>query len=263
MALSLRNTKLRPIGRLVFANAEGELPRLGCAPLGHLGGLVTDFATALYSQIDDPTLSIVLRGSLARGGRSPADIDLMLISQKRPVLPPLKTLPQLPLDVELGLVPLERFRDSARGAWPRFALAYSGWTIAGPDKLRELPEPRMGPAVIAHLRGVKRWWPLYPLDWAVGEAERRQINGWLAKRIIRALAEGEMVRRGVYSRDIWPCLQLAVLAFPKHANLLVQIAEQAIFPSGKFVNRANLLAARPLLERAHAIHLNRQIKLPY
>lgn len=262
MVLSLRDSRLRPLGKLVRANQKGELPRLGCRPGGSMGSIVTEFAKALYSQIGDTELSIVLRGSLARGGKSPADIDLMLISHKRPDLPSLRVLPKLPLEVELGLVPSERFNDPKRGAWPRFALAHSGCTIVGPDYLSDLPEPKMGPVVIAHLRGLRRWWPLHPLDWAASEGERRQINGWLAKRIIRSLAEGEMLRRAVYSRDIWPCLQVASLAFPEHSALLTDIAEQAVFPSGKFVNRSRILEARPLLEQAYALHLHQPIQLP-
>lgn len=262
MVLSLRDSRLRPLGSLIRANQNGELPRLGRPPVGRMGSLVTDFAKALYYQIGDTELSVVLRGSLARNGRSPADIDLMLISHKKPSLPSLKTLPKLSLEVELGLVPIEIFDDSERGAWPRFALGHSGWTLVGPDYLHDLPEPKMGPVVIAHLRGLRRWWPLHPLDWASSEVERRQINGWLAKRIIRSLAEGEMLRRGVYSRDIWSCLQLASLAFPKHSALLIDIAEQAVFPSGSFVNRSRILKARPLLERAYSLHLRRPIQLP-
>lgn len=262
MGPSLRDSRLRPLGKLVRPNHSGALPRLGFSPVGRMGRLVIEFAKALHSQIGDAELSIVLRGSLARGGMSPADIDLMLISHKRPDLPSLKALPKLPLEVELGLVPLKRFNDPKRGAWPRFALAHSGCTIVGPDYLSGLPEPKMGPVVIAHLRGLRWWWPLHPLDWASSEGERQQINGWLAKRIIRSLAEGEMLRRGVYSRDIWPCLQIASLAFPKDTILLTHIAELAVFPSGKFSSRSRLLEAKPLLERAHALHLRQSIKLP-
>ncbi len=262
MVLSIRDSRLRPLGKLVRANQKGELPRLGSRPVGRMGRIVTEFAKALHSRIGDTELSIVLRGSLARGGKSPADIDLMLISHKRPELPPLKTLPELPLEVELGLVSFNRFNDPKHGAWPRFALAHGGCTIIGPDYISDLPEPKMGPVVIAHLRGVRRWWPQGPLDWASSEGKRRQINAWLAKRIIRSLAESEMLRRGVYSRDIWPCLQIASLAFPKDTALLTDTAERAVFPSGSFSSRARLLQARPLLERAHALHLGRSIRLP-
>jgi len=262
MRLNLRGSRLRPIGHLARANSAGQLPRLGCAPVGRLGNLVINFAEALHAQIGDPELSVVLRGSLARGGKSPADIDLMLISPEPPTLPSLDTLPPLPLPVEAGIVPLMRFQDTVLGSWPRFALAHSGWTITGPDVLRDLPSPRVGSVIIAHLRGVKRWWPRHPEDWASNMSTRRLINGWLAKRIIRSLAEGEMARRGVYSRDIWPCLQIANRAFPAHAALLTDIAEQAVFPSGKFMCRARLLTARPLLERAYARHLHKPLKLP-
>lgn len=263
MALSLRGTRLRPLGHLARADSSGRLPRLGYAPSGKLGDAVTDFARVLHAQIGDPELSVVLRGSLARGGRSPADIDLMLISPQPLDLPPLDTLPALPLPVEAGPVPLDRFKDPVRGAWPRFALAHSGWTLAGPDRLADLPPPRMGPVVIAHLRGVRRWWPRHPEDWASSLAERRLINGWLAKRIIRSLAEGEMARRGVYSRDVWPCLQVASLAFPTQSALLTDIAEQAVHASGQPAKRARLLAARSLLEQAYARHLHHPLRLPH
>jgi hypothetical protein len=262
MRLSLRGSRLRPIGHLSRADSAGQLPRLGRAPVGRLGNLVTNFAEALHAQIGDPELSVVLRGSLARGGQSPADIDLILISSKTPTLPALETLPPLPLPVEADLVTLESFQDPLCQTWTRFALAHSGWTIVGPDLLRNLSSPCIGPVVIGHLRGVREWWPCRPEDWASSMSERRLINGWLAKRIIRSLAEGEMVRRNVYSRNIWPCLQLASIAFPAHAALLTYIAEQAIFPSGKFTCRAHLLTARSLLEKAYTRHLHRPLKLP-
>lgn len=141
-------------------------------------------------------------------------------------------------------------------------LAHCGWTLAGPDRLRVLPQPRIGPVVIAHLRGVRRWWPRHPEDWACARAERRLINGWLAKRLLRSLAEGEMLRRGLYSRDIWPCLQIACRAFPNQGALSTDIAETAVAPGGDFSARARLLEARPLLERAHAIHLRQCLRLP-
>ncbi|MEM7731092.1 MAG: hypothetical protein AAF311_17865 [Pseudomonadota bacterium] len=116
MALSLRGNRLRPFGRLARADGSGRLARRGQAPTGPLGDAVTEFAHALHARIGDPELSIVLRGSLARGGRSPADIDLMLIWPQPPELPRLDTPPALPLPVEAGLVPLGRFSDPMRGA---------------------------------------------------------------------------------------------------------------------------------------------------
>lgn len=263
MALRLRGTRLRPLGRLARADGSGRPARLGQAPTGPLGDAVTEFAQTLHARIGDPELSIVLRGPLARGGRSPADIDLMPMSPQPPELPPLDSLPTLPLPVEAGLVPLGRFSDPVRGAWPRFTLAHTGWTLAGPDRLTDLRPPRMGLVVIAHLRGVRRWWPRHPEDWASSVAERRLIGGWLAKPIIRALAEGEMAHRGVYSRDVWPCLQVASLALPVRSALLTDIAEQAVHPSGQPVSRARMLAARPLLEQAYARHLHRPLNLPH
>ena len=116
MAPSLRGTRLRPIGRLARADASGRLSRLGRAPAGKLGAAVIIFTRVLHDRVGDPDLSIILRGSLARGSRSSADIDLTLISTQLPTLPPMNTLPPLPLPVEAGLVPLRRFRDPARGA---------------------------------------------------------------------------------------------------------------------------------------------------
>ena len=258
----LRGTRLRRIGHLARADSAGRLPRLGRAPEGPMGASVHRFAEALHARIGDPDLSVVLRGSLARGSSSAADVDLMLITPDPPELPPLDMLPPLPLPVEASLVPLDRFDNPDRGAWPRFSLAHAGWTLAGPDRLTELPAPCMGPVVIAHLRGVRRWWPCHPEDWASSLGERRLINGWLAKRILRSLAEGEMLRRGVYSRDVWPCLQLACLAFPASVDLLTQVAEEIVRPTGTPAARARLLAARPLLEWAHARHLRRRIALP-
>ena len=71
-----------------------------------------------------------------------------------------------------------------------------------------------------------------------------------------------MLKQSAYSRDIWPCLQIASLAFPKHSLLLTDIAEEAVSLSGSFVNRCRLLEARSLLEQAYALHLCRRIRLP-
>ncbi len=264
MVLTPATGPLRPIGTLSRADAAGHLPRLGRAPSGPIGRSVDDFAKALHSAMGDAGASIVLRGSLARGASAPADIDLMIITGAEITLPPLESLPPLPLPVEANIVPRATFDGpGGRGAWVRFALAHCGWTLAGPDLLTALPPPRLDRTAIAHLRNVARWWPHQPLDWAVSMAERRLIQQWLAKRVLRALAEGEMVRRGLYSRDIWPCLTLAAQAYPTRRAALADIAEQAIAPSGHWRDMARMVdAARRPLELAFLRHLHRTLRLP-
>lgn len=264
MVLTPATGRLRPIGTLSRADSSGHLPRLGRPPSGPIGRVAQDFALALHSAMGDAKASVVLRGSLARGASAPADIDLMVITGTDIALPPLESLPPLPLPVEASIVPRATFDGpGGRGAWVRFALAHCGWTLAGPDLLTALPPPRLDRRAIAHLRNVARWWPRQPLDWAVSMAERRLIQQWLAKRILRALAEGEMVRRGLYSRDIWPCLTVAAQSYPTRHAALTDMAEQAIGPSGHWrdVNRM-VDAARWPLERAFRRHLRRTLRLP-
>lgn len=262
MVLIPARPPLRPMGRLSRTDASGHLPRLGRAPMGPLGGQLGAFARALADHLP-AGVSVVLRGSLARGASTAADVDLMLIAPETVAPPPLHRLPPLPLPVEMSVVPTEILLHDCAGAWPRFALAHCGWTLAGPDHLPDLPEPKLDRTAIAHLKGVRRWWPRRPLDWGASMALRRLILQWLAKRILRSLAEGEMVRRGLYSRDIWPCLQVAAHAHPAASTALTRVAEQAVSPNGHPATFARLTrTTRPLLERAYLRHMGRPLQLP-
>ncbi|MEM9797946.1 MAG: hypothetical protein AAF919_15750 [Pseudomonadota bacterium] len=254
--------RLRPLGRLSRADDSGVLPRLGRAPSGPLASAINVFAKDLLARTGTEGVSVILRGSLARGARTAADVDLALVTDGAATRPPFDP-PDLPLPVEISVVTRETLLARPDGAWPRFALAHCGWTLAGPDLLTDLPPPRLGPVAIAHLRNVRRWWPVAPLDWTAALAERRQICEWLGKRMIRALAEGEMVRRNVYSRDIWPCFRIATLAHPRGRAVLRHIALQAVAPDGRPETLSRMtVAARPLLERAYRVHLGRPLRLP-
>ncbi|MEM7766329.1 MAG: hypothetical protein AAF253_02450 [Pseudomonadota bacterium] len=187
----------------------------------------------------------------------------MVITPTATELPDRSDLPPLPLPVEISIVLKDDFLDHPRGGWPRFALAHCGWTLTGSDLLTNLPPPRLGDVAIAHLRNVRRWWPCRPLDWSPSLAMRRLTLQWLAKRIVRALAEGPMVRQGVYSRDIWPCLQIASATYPHAAADLRLVASQAVWPDGAIGTFGEMVRrTRPLLIEAHRRHLHRRLDLP-
>ncbi|WP_092779123.1 nucleotidyltransferase domain-containing protein [Jannaschia pohangensis] len=59
----------------------------------------------MMNGLGDRIVSVILRGSLARGFANPADIDLMIVlrdpRERSPVLP---TLPILQLPIEIGVL---------------------------------------------------------------------------------------------------------------------------------------------------------------
>lgn len=224
---------LRPIGRIAFADAQGRLPRLGRPPSGPLGALARRLSDRIAADLGPDLVSVALRGSVARGTDVPgaSDLDLVVVrraSDEEPALPPCE------VEVEVSAMTLDALLHERPFAWMRFALAHSGWTIAGRDVVAELPEPTLGPHCVAHLKSVERWsaaWPGYLVGDA-DEAERRLTCRWLMKRIVRSAFETVMLEIGGYTRDIHPCAEAAAARHPERADRIWRAAELAVAPTG-------------------------------
>lgn len=223
---------LRPIGRLFEADALGRLPRLGRAPKGPHGALAHRIAAQVAEGVGDDFVSVVLRGSVARGTEVPeaSDLDLVVVTWSGEAGP---RPPEGEFEVEVATIALDALRSDRNAAWMRFALAHSGWTLRGRDVVTDLPEPVLGPHCVAHLWSVERWgrdWPVM-LDADPSSAERRLTCRWLMKRIVRSAFEGVMLDLRAYSRDIHPCAVAAARAHPEHAERIWRAAELAVSPT--------------------------------
>ena len=224
---------LRPIGRIAFADAQGRLPRLGRSPSGPPGALARRLAEGIAADLGPDLVSVALRGSVARGTDVPggSDLDLVVVrraSDEEPALPPSGG------EVEVSAMTIDALLHEPSFAWMRFALAHSGWTIAGRDVAAALPEPTLGPHCVAHLKGVARWgaaWRGY-LAGDADDAERRLTCRWLMKRIVRSAFETVMLEMGGYTRDIHPCAEAAARRHPEQAERIWRAAELAVAPTG-------------------------------
>ena len=179
-------------------------------------------------------IALLVRGSVARGGaRDAMDLDLVIVTRERQEDEALwQTLPRFgALPVEWSVLPEGRLREAPDQARLRFALAHGGVTWWGPDIVGALPDPVLGPHVVMHLKGLRHWSRAVRGYWGASALDRRAVCRWAAKRTIRALAEPELLRLRVYSRDLWPCLTIAARAHPAHRAALLDMATLATRPT--------------------------------
>ncbi len=227
---------LMPIGRLIHADKNGVLPRIGCPPHPSWSSVLNDLVWQLQSHCTDNAFSVVLRGSVARGAslNEAADLDLVILYDD--TMPPIQNLqsnvvPTLP--IEVSYIERNALKTDAKWVWMRFMLAHNGHTILGPDTLKDLPEPRIGPQCYAHLRDADEWLRDWRLYWD-RDQDYPAICTWLMKRIVRALFESQVTRINAFSRDIYPCAQVAKDAFPHARPAIHKAAELAITPTSDF-----------------------------
>jgi Nucleotidyltransferase domain len=232
---------LHPIGTLLPANANGELPRLGGPPHASWTPVLNDVIDQFRKATLGTELSIALRGSAARGVAidDAADLDLVVLIDD-PVfsLDEIVSASAPGLSIETSYIPRRKLIDGSKLAWMRFTLAHSGYTIFGDDLLSALPEPRLGPHCIAHLRNADKWLQKWKSYWDE-DKDHQAICQWLMKRIIRSLFESQMMRINAYSRDIYPCAKVATEAFPDLSDAIWAAATFAVSPvaDGEAVDR--------------------------
>jgi hypothetical protein len=225
---------LRPIGQLVRADANGFLPRVGACPEEPWASAARQLAEDSANLLRQELVAVALRGSVARRTMvlGVSDIDVVLVTQHpiaHPEMRPRITTPDFAFDI--STMTRDDLLQSPRMAWMRFSLAFSGWSVWGEDIVSALPEPRLDHHAIAHLRGVSRWSMWEPMFDAAPEVERKPICQWLMKRIVRSLFESVMGNLGIYSRDIYPCAQIASDHYPAHRSAIWHAASLAVEPS--------------------------------
>jgi hypothetical protein len=264
-------TALQPIGKLVFADKAGILPRLGRFPEGPwpriLEGLLEQIRDVHCGQL----ASVILRGSVARGTAifENADVDLIVVTHGPDVLPHQLRCHQHPdLSIEVVQCEYHRLLADPVYAWLRFTTAFSGVVLEGADLIAELPPPRLGTDAIAHLDGVERWSSGWAQMFAVADSddERRQLCRWVMKRSVRAAFESVMFRINAYSRDLYPCAKAVAREIPSLDKVIWQAASLAIAPVAERTLVAGVLeeitpalraawqemkAARPASEEGH------------
>ena len=223
---------LRPIGKLIHADTLGNLPRIGRMPHATWHPFLDDLVAQFRKINADDTFSVALRGSVARGATTEvaADVDLVVFLDDEAVpFGPVQSniFPSMP--IEMSLIPRSDFPTHKDWVWMRFALAHGGQTIFGYDHLTKLPEPRLGPHCIAHLRNADRWLKQWQTYWDE-DHDYLAICEWLMKRIVRSLFESQLMQMNAYSRDIYPCSQVAVQAFPNLRQAIMSAAELAVSP---------------------------------
>lgn len=223
---------LLPIGQLVKADSKGVLPRIGRSPDPSWSTTLDDLTKQLCTAMKDRNFSIALRGSVARGAsiNEAADLDLVILYDGRPPMAvSLQSNVSPQLSIEASYVPLKELEADDTWIWMRFMLAHNGHTIRGPDLLPALPEPRIGPHCYAHLRNADKWLQEWHSFWEQDE-DHHAICEWLMKRIVRSLFESQITRINAFSRDIYPCCQVAMDAFPESRKAIKRAAELAVEP---------------------------------
>ncbi|MEP6021338.1 MAG: hypothetical protein ABJ251_22935 [Paracoccaceae bacterium] len=223
---------LRPIGQLFEADKNGQLPRIGRPPHSSWKPILGDLKKQIQGSFFDNRCAIVIRGSVARGASidDAADLDLVVLFDRQAALPDQYQSPSKPeLKIETSFIPLADLSTDSRWVWMRFMLAHNGYTIFGPDILTDLPEPTLGPHCFAHLRNADKWLAAWETYWDQ-DKDHLAICEWLMKRIVRSLFESQMMRINAFSRDIYPCAEVAMKAFPAQRELILRAAELAVEP---------------------------------
>lgn len=239
-------TQLRPIGTLLYADADGLLTSCAKPPAPIWAPILKELIEKLHAHYGDALVSIALRGSVARGTDvvGVSDLDLVVFLNGRSDGLDLHSALMPDLPIEAAVVDAATFPHDASGAWMAFTLALSGWHIHGRDFIANLPPPHLGPHAMGHLPRADRWlakWPVYWVD-EPDDADRKDICQWLMKRIIRSLMESQMIRLNAYSRDIYPCAKVAADAFSAHQAMIWQAAEYAVAPTSNHEEVAAIVA---------------------
>lgn len=247
---------LRAIGTAHPVLPGGYLARQGVAPAQPWDGYAKQISTELYRSLGANLLSVALRGSTVRATAviGVSDLDLVVVTKtavKDVKVPHIIAAPDLEIETALA-TEAELLRDP-EFAWLRFNLAYCGHTVWGHDFIAELPPPVLDRTALAHVKNVDTWLAQWSEMFAKApdDKERRAICVWLMKRVIRSLFESVMLEEGVYSRDIYPCADIAARRYPMLRAEIFAAAELIVTPTASRNEiEAVLMPLRPVLQAA-------------
>ncbi len=224
---------LKPIGRLVQADADGILPRIGQPPHPSWSAILGDITEQLGAHMPDQDFALLTRGSVARGAsvEEAADLDLVILLDDPTRCPASISSAIAPqLKIETSIIARRDFVTDGRYSWMRFVLAHNGHTVFGPDILPDLPEPKLGDHCYAHLRNADKWLAAWEAYWTE-DKDYLPICEWMMKRIVRSLFESQITTINAFSRDIYPCAQVAITAFPDQREAILDAASLAVAPT--------------------------------
>lgn len=241
---------LRAIGTAHPVLPSGYLARQGVAPTQPWDGYAKRICTELYRNQGANLLSVALRGSTVRATAviGVSDLDLVVVTRTAVTdvkVPHIIAAPDLEIETALA-TEAELLRDPGF-AWLRFNLAYCGHTVWGHDYIADLPPPVLDRTALAHVKSVDTWLGQWSemFSNAPDDKERRAICVWLMKRVVRSLFESVMLEEGVYTRDIYPCADIAARHYPMLRSEIFAAAEMVVSPCG---SRSEIEAAlNPLL----------------
>ncbi|MEM9584917.1 MAG: hypothetical protein AAGA08_17525 [Pseudomonadota bacterium] len=227
---------LRAIGQAHRVTASGSLPRLGVAPSPPWDGYTRQITAELCRSLGPNLLSVALRGSTVRATAviGVSDLDLVIVTQKAVMdvaVPHIIAAPDL--EVETALATDQQLRSDPAFSWLRHNLTFCGFTVWGHDYLRDLPDPKLDDSAFAHVKAVEKWlkgW-IDMMAAAPNDKERKAICTWLMKRVVRTLFESIMLEDGSYTRDIYPCADVASRYYPSLRAEIFAAAELAVTPS--------------------------------
>lgn len=230
---------LKPIGRAYSAGDDYSLPRIGAPPDVIWSTRLAPLLSQIQQRFKADLVSVLLRGSVARGTAvdGVSDLDLVVVvcnPNQRDLKLALPGSPKLKIEAP-QVNPDGLLGPDAHKRWLPFNLSFSGWTLYGRDIIAELPPPSLGRHAIAHLPRADRWLSSWEKEFleCSNEARQKMICAWLMKRIVRSLFEAVMIKRRVYTRDIYPCAEIACSDYQEYAEHIWRAAELAVFPTAQ------------------------------
>ncbi|WP_298290383.1 hypothetical protein [uncultured Litoreibacter sp.] len=229
---------LRAIGQAHAVRPSGQLPRIATPPTPPWDGYVSQICAAYHQELGADLLSVALRGSTVRATAviGVSDLDLVVVTGRKVMeLDPPHIIAAPDLEVENAMATETELLEDPRFAWLRFNLAFCGHTVWGKDYVSDLPEPVLDRAAVGHLKSADAWlaqWPKMMQD-APDKQERQRICVWLMKRVVRSLFESVMLKEGAYTRDIYPCADLAARHYPTQRGAIFAAAELVVSPTAE------------------------------
>lgn len=245
------------LGVLSRASTDGVLPRVGRAPEGVWRELVQQVAGSVAESHPENLVTILLRGSAARGTAmlGVSDLDFVIVTaheieRKRPLIEV-----NHDVKVELGYVTHTDLMASPKYDWLRFSLAYCAWDVCEGDYLSKLDEPVLSPIAAGTLLSSKKWLAQF-FELSSHETTRLQqieIRNWIIKRTIRSLAEPIFLQNNLYSRDLAPCINIVEASDPNMTSLLETLTSALFNKNFDFAELVGILE-----DHEHHLHDRRR-----
>jgi hypothetical protein len=235
-------TTVKKIGRYLTADAEGCLiPDVSAENIQPrwqpLVRAVIDYAAA-----NNDMLSLYLRGSVPRGSAvdGASDLDLIAIIREEASKPDVreiryKLLQAFPFCQNIEWI-AHRPSDLARITPPQTIpylvalLKTQALHLWGENFVGHFPPVKPGVNTMFHTFQFEKKWQRYPswLGAARTQADIDTLCVWMGKRILRTAFELAAREKPIFTRDIYPCYEVAAAAYPEMKGQLYAVLELTI-----------------------------------